>query len=569
MNERTRLAPLVGIGAVTGAVVAAGIAALAPVPVLGLPNPGAVVRYGLPSVRVLAEVVAVLVVGALLAAAVLIPQRESGRAVRLAGTFAGWWALLAAAMVVLTVADALGQTVTGVFPLLGPAVGRLSVALAWLVVANLAALVWVGVRLQVPPLALLALSLVGVAPVALTGHSSAGGDHDIASDSLMLHVVAMSVWVGGLVALLVLLNRPYAAAAARMYSAVALGCWFTVVVTGVVNASLRLSLGDLDTQYGVLVLAKTAAALLLGFFGYLHRTRTLRLVDAGRPRALLQLGAVEILLMLATIGLAVGLSRTPGPIGERRKLSATEVLIGFPLPEPLSIVRVITDWRFDLVFGTAAVIAAIWYLDRLRRRTDPWPVERTVAWLSGCALLLVATSSGLGKYEPVLFSAHVGVQAIVGLVVPALLARGKPMALIGPVAVWLPRPIVAAQLAAAVPLITYALGLYDAAAGQHWARLVILGASISTGLVLFARVSRGPVLLVAATYAVTGIVLLWRDTALGASFYSRLALDWQNDVLANQTTAAWVVLAVAVALAAYAFLSTRVVRPKVTELAAV
>ncbi|SES32084.1 bifunctional copper resistance protein CopD/cytochrome c oxidase assembly protein [Actinokineospora terrae] len=564
--ERSRLTPLVGIGAVTGAVVAAGIAALAPVPVLGLPDPGAVVRYGLPSVRVLAEVAAVLVVGALLAAAVLMPQRDSGRATRLAGTFAGWWAALAAAMVVLTVADALGQTVTGVLPLLGPAVGRLSVALAWLVVANLAALVWVGVRLQLKPLPLLVLSLVGVAPVALTGHSSAGGDHDIASDSLMLHVVAMSLWVGGLVALLVLLNRSYAATAARMYSAVALGCWFIVVVTGVVNASLRLSLGDLGRQYGLLVVAKTAAALLLGFFGYLHRTRTLRLVDAGRPRALLQLGAVEILLMLATIGLAVGLSRTPGPIGERRKLSATEVLIGFPLPEPLSVVRVVLDWRFDLVFGSAAVVAAVWYLDRLRRRTEPWPAERTASWLAGCALLLVATSSGLGKYEPALFSAHIGVQLIVGLAVPALLARGKPRALIGPVAVWLPRPIIAAQFAAAIPLVTYALGLYDSAAGLHWARLVILGASLATGLVLFARVSRGPVLLVAAAYGLTGVVLLWRDTALGAGFYGRLALGWQNDVLANQTTAAWTLLAVAVLLAAYAALTTR--KTKVTELVA-
>ncbi|GAA2966826.1 cytochrome c oxidase assembly protein [Actinokineospora diospyrosa] len=569
MKQQTRLAPLVAIGTVTGAVVAAGIAAVAPVPVIGLPNPGAFVRYGLPSVRVLAEVAAVLVVGALLAAAVLVPQRDSGRAARVAGTFAGWWALLAAAMVVLTVADALGQTVVGVLPLLGPAVGQLSVALAWLVVANLAALVWVGVRLQVKPLALLVLSLIGVAPVALTGHSSAGGDHDIASDSLMLHVVAMSLWVGGLVALLVLVNRSYAATAARVYSAVALGCWLAVVATGVVNASLRLSFADLGTQYGLLIVAKTAAALLLGLFGYLHRTRTLRMMDAGRPRALLQLGAVEVLVMLATIGLAVGLSRTSGPIGERRRLSATEVLIGFPLPEPISLIRVVLDWRFDLVFGSAAVAAALWYLDRLRRRTDPWPVERTLAWLSGCALLLVATSSGLGKYEPVLFSAHVGVQVLVGLAVPALLARGKPLALVGPVAVWLPRPLVAAYLAAVVPLVTYALGLYDSAAGLHWARLVIFGAALATGLVLFARVSRGPVLLVAAAYVVTGVALLMRDTALGREFYGRLALGWHNDVLANQATAAWVMLAAGVALAAYAVLTTRVARPKVTELASV
>jgi putative copper resistance protein D len=39
-------------------------------------------------------------------------------------------------------------------------------------------------------------------PVALTGHSATGGSHDIASDSLVLHVVAACPWVGGLIAVL-------------------------------------------------------------------------------------------------------------------------------------------------------------------------------------------------------------------------------------------------------------------------------------------------------------------------------------------------------------------------------
>ncbi|WP_051385953.1 cytochrome c oxidase assembly protein [Actinokineospora inagensis] len=553
--ERTRFAPLLAVGVFSGALLAAGLTAVAPVPLIGLPDAGGLVRVGLPATRVFAEVASVLVVGALLSAAVLAPRERAG--MRIAGTLAGWWAALAAAMVVLTCADALGKSIFGVLPVLGSTVGRLSVALAWLVVANVAGLVWVGVRLDGKPVALLVLSLIGIAPVALTGHSSAGGDHDIASDSLVLHVVAMSLWVGGLIALLVLTSRSYAASTARLYSAVALGCWVAVVVTGVVNASLRLSLGELGTQYGLLVVAKTSAALLLGFFGYLHRTRTLRAMDNGRPRALLRLGAVEVVLMLATIGLAVGLSRTPGPIGERRKLSATEVLVGFPLPEPLTLSRILTTWRFDLVFGTAAVAAALWYLDRLRRRTDPWPLTRTVSWLAGCAVLLVATSSGLGKYEPALFSAHVTVQLLVGLVVPALLTRGKPLALVGPIAAWLPRPWLAAQATALIPVATYALGLYDTVAGQHWARLVILGISLLSGLVLFARTSRGPVLLAAAGYAVSGALLLMRESALGKSFYTRLALGWPHDLMADQNLAAWLMLAAAAALGSYAVLITQ------------
>ncbi|WP_018682975.1 cytochrome c oxidase assembly protein [Actinokineospora enzanensis] len=556
--SRAGLAPLLGVGLVAAGVLAVGITAAAPPPLPGLPDAGPFVRAALPGVRTVSEIAAVLVVGALLAASVLIPVGSDRKtAVRFAGRAAGWWAVLSAAMVVLTVSDALGQPLSGVLSVLAPMVGRFSVALAWLVVANIAALVWIGTRMDVRPVILLAATLVGIAPVALTGHSSSGGDHDIASDSLALHVVAMSVWIGGLVALLLIARRRYAVSAAVRYSAIALACWSTMFVTGVVNASLRLSLTELFTRYGVLVLAKTAAIILLGVFGYLHRQHTLARLARGEPRAFLRLGSVEVLVMLLTVGIAVGLSRTPAPVGPRTRLSATEVLVGFPLPHPPSLSQVLSDWRPDLVFGTAAVAAAGWYLYRLNRRTDPWPIERTAAWLVGCALLFVATCSGLGKYEPAVFSAHIGVQLLVGLLVPLLLARGKPLALAGPLAIWVPRPDVAAYAAAVIPVVLYGFGIYGGIAGQHWARLVVLGSSLIAGLALFARTSRTPVVTVALAHGLCGLVLLCRETALGRGFYTRLAFDWPHDLLADQVYAGWLMMATSAALACYAVLSTR------------
>ena len=38
--------------------------------------------------------------------------------------------------------------------------------------------------------------------LGLTGHSSAGGSHDLATNSLLIHLVAASLWAGGLLALL-------------------------------------------------------------------------------------------------------------------------------------------------------------------------------------------------------------------------------------------------------------------------------------------------------------------------------------------------------------------------------
>jgi putative copper resistance protein D len=48
----------------------------------------------------------------------------------------------------------------------------------------------------------------------------------------------------------------------------------------------------------------------LGAFGLAHRRRTVGRAAAGEPRALVRLGVVEVVLMLATIGLAVALGRS-------------------------------------------------------------------------------------------------------------------------------------------------------------------------------------------------------------------------------------------------------------------
>ena len=51
-------------------------------------------------------------------------------------------------------------------------------------------------------------------------------------------------------------------------------------------------------------------ALLVGI-GWWHRRSTLPALEAGRARAFWRLAAVEIVVMAATVGLAVALSRTP------------------------------------------------------------------------------------------------------------------------------------------------------------------------------------------------------------------------------------------------------------------
>ncbi len=67
----------------------------------------------------------------------------------------------------------------------------------------------------------------------------------------------------------------------------------------------------MTTGYGALVFAKAVAFALLVAIGWWHRRTTLPRLATGDPAAFRRLAVVELLIMAATIGLAVALSRTP------------------------------------------------------------------------------------------------------------------------------------------------------------------------------------------------------------------------------------------------------------------
>jgi putative copper export protein len=120
---------------------------------------------------------------------------------------------------------------------------------------------------------LFVLSVVGLMPVALTGYSPADGAHDVAINSLLYHLVAAALWIGGLVALLVHLSRrgDHAGLACGRFSRLALVCWIVMAASGMINALVRVAPEKLLTTYGVLVSGKVAALIVLDLIGWLHR----------------------------------------------------------------------------------------------------------------------------------------------------------------------------------------------------------------------------------------------------------------------------------------------------------
>ncbi|WP_106178936.1 cytochrome c oxidase assembly protein [Prauserella shujinwangii] len=559
--------------------------------IAGLTDPGVVTRYGISVVRVAADASAVVCIGSLLLAAFLVPPQRSGTlsadgyaAVRTAGTAAWFWFVFAIASVFFTAADGAGRPVREVLQprVLLNFVEAIEQPKAWLLTAFIAIGLALGCRLVLSwgwTTALFFLAVGGLLPIAATGHSASGGSHDLATNSLIYHLVAAALWVGGLVALLALGRRRggHLTLAATRFSALALACWVVMAVSGVINALVRVSPERLlTTDYGLLVLAKVVALLVLGVFGHQQRRRSIRdLVDGAGGGQLMRLAGVEVLVMFVTIGIATALSRTPPPQEIYTEPSNTELLIGYVLHGPPTLWRLLTDWRFDLIYGTAALALAGLYLlgvRALRRRGDPWPAGRTVAWLLGCLVVLLATSSGLGRYSPAMFSVHMVNHMLLSMVAPVLLVLGGPVTLAlralptagkdappgprewllalvhSPVARLLTHPVIALGLFVGSFYALYFSGLFDSALNYHWAHLAMNAHFLLAGYVFYWPVigidpsprrlppigRLGLVFASVPFHAFFGVILMNMQTVLGGAFYRGLDLPWTGDLLADQ-----------------------------------
>ncbi|MFN3001870.1 cytochrome c oxidase assembly protein [Mycolicibacterium wolinskyi] len=584
---------LVGVGVLAGAV-AAGIGALSLADALtatGLPNPGPVTTYGLPFVRAAGEIAAVVAVGSFLFAAFLVPPQTNGvldvagyRALRLGSAASAVWTVCAALLVPLTISDVSGQPfLDHVGPVeVWSATSLVDIAGAWRWTAILAAAVTIAslpvLRWAWTP-ALLAASMLTLVPLALTGHSSAGGAHDLATNSLFIHLMAGALWAGGLLALLAhaLRGGEHADLAARRFSALALWCFVAMGVSGVLNALVRMQVADLfRTPYGLLIVGKIVALVLLGALGWQQRRSGVAALaaDPTARRPLIRLALTEAVLFGVTFGIAVGLGRTPPP-PERAEPSATEVAIGYDFSGPPTVARVLFDWRFDLLLGTAAIVGALVYLAavyRLRRRGDAWPIGRTAAWLLGCAALLFTTSSGLGRYMPAMFSMHMIAHMLLSMLVPVLLVLGAPVTLAlralpaagrdgppGPrewllaalhsrVSQFLTHPVVATVLFVAGFYGLYFGGIFDAAVSNHAAHVLMNVHFLLSGYLFYWVVIGvdptprpiphiGKIAMVFASlplHAFFGVVMMGMQNVLGESFYRSLQLSWHTDLLADQ-----------------------------------
>jgi putative copper resistance protein D len=211
---------------------------------------------------------------------------EFERALDIAAAAAAFWTIASAATGFLTFLSLSGTPVSfdqnfgsvlGQF-LSGQPAGQ-SLGPSWLATVLIAALVTVlcfAVRNRTAILFVAVLAASGLVPATLQGHSGDAAGHDAATSSLGLHLVFASIWLGGLVTIVLLrksLEGGRIGPVLARYSTLAIICFVVVAASGYVNAALRVgTLPQLLTPYGILVLVKVLALLVLGLFGLVQRT---------------------------------------------------------------------------------------------------------------------------------------------------------------------------------------------------------------------------------------------------------------------------------------------------------
>ena len=527
---------------------------------LVLMDAGPIARRGAPIASTLADLAAALTLGgAVVAGWLLRSEEDRARVLLVVGIAAGVTTLARGASLAFSYAVATGQ------PVGSPRFGSdLSVFLAtdlgiWLLTALVTAaatttIAVLGTSVTIARTVAALASLVLFA-AAMTGHAAGDETHEVGTSTMLIHLLAVGIWLGGLAVLQLLPDRGRDdAAVVRGYSHLALICWIALGLSGVWALAVRMNHpGEILTSaYVQLGVAKAVLLLLLAGLGALQR-RAIATGFADAPaegerhaRATYRrLALLELALMGLAVALAAAMSSSPPPAETGTPPAGPAgVLTGYPLPEAPTLAGVLTAWRPD-PFGMAlaCVMLLIWWRPRAPRR----PRAQSRRLLLSAVMLVLVTSGPLNVYGKVLVSAHVVQHLLLMVTVGALLGSVGAVperlrallggrwwlalvaSLLGPVALsaaYISPFLRIALDGHAMHLALQMLALFGGAlsvlavraveaAAPRWQSLLVAGAPLGAGLAAAAA-------------------LMLSDRLLAASWFGATGRTWWADALADQ-----------------------------------
>jgi len=408
----------------------------------GLEDPGDLVRWGTPFVKMLVSLSGALVIGGLGIVLFVLPLGPAAQRVQAVAFGAGVvWTISLVVYTLLTYFTIIGAApafdsgfdesfgffvlTTELGQLLMIATGMAATATTVLAVAR--RYFWLAGAFLV--------AIASAWPFAEMSHSGATTNHGIAVNSLVLHIVFVSLWSGGLVATVVAMSAgANRSDALRRYSSIALLAITIVAITGVSSAFIRIgTLENLSTDYGILVILKAVGVVVLAMLGVRWRRAIIPHLDS--TRGVVGFALVETAIFGVIVGLATGLARTAPPIEQVASgpLTPAEILTGRTLPGEWTWTTAFTEWNIDLIWGLFAVFTTLFYLQgvrRLNRRGDAWPLHRTINWIGAMVVLVYTTSGGVAVYGQFLFSAHMIAHMLLTMLIPVGIVLSAPVTLV-------------------------------------------------------------------------------------------------------------------------------------------
>jgi cytochrome c oxidase assembly factor CtaG len=484
------------------------------------------------------------------------------------------WTLTAIAMVVVQAANDAGVSAARLIrsAALIEAILASEMSRAWIAVVVAGIVVAICIRLSlswVTHFVLLVPALLGAIAVPVNGNAAQGPDHDYATSSVIVFAVALGVLTGTKVAALI---SPPAAALARRVLILETVCGATALGYGAVLLWLLMDPPDSsETAYGRAALTAAVLLLLVWLGDVMSLTfPRVRVLPATGSRP-----AAGALATIAVIALTSTMATQTAPRLLSHRFTTWDVFLGYPLPEPPSVLRLLTLWRFDTFIGIAALalaVAYMWGVFRLRRRGDSWPSGRLVAWVFGCLVLVFTSSSGVKAYGSAMFSVHMAEHMTLNMFVPVLLVLGGPVTLAlraltpardgqppGPrewlqwllhskMVAYLAHPVTAFVLFVASLYVVYFTPLFNTLGRYHWGHELMSLHFLLVGYLFFwgiIGIDTGPrklpflgrlglLFAVMPFHAFFGIATMAMTAIIGGRFYREVGLPWLSSLAGDQ-----------------------------------
>ena len=279
----------------------------------------------------------------------------------------------------------------------------------------------------------LAVTMLALLIPLFQSHAASAGNHGLAIGALIFHVGAVSLWVGGVLGLILISPRARELSISR-FSALALWAAIIVGVSGALSAWTRLNFwSGWHSRYGLLILIKVALFALLVVIGAKHR-RTIASQIEGR-RQTFRLLLNECLVMVAATAIGGWLSTSVPPTSPAALVADRDpsiAITGIAMPPAPTFGRILSAYSPDgTMLGFLLLITALYIYGVvvLSRRGDKWPVGRTIAFAISVSLVDFATSGGIGVYAHFAFSYHMLGHMILGMIAPIGFVLSAPITL--------------------------------------------------------------------------------------------------------------------------------------------